>query len=200
MHHVLNLALMAPGLVAPIIVTGILSARSNASFYIALMVAGLVFVVPNSLAMVLYTLSATDRRRLGPQLKSVLGLSFVTGLLANVVIMAGAGILLRLFGADYAQEAQGSLRILALGVFPLTVKLSYVTILRVENRVSVAAFAMAGGSILEIAMLALGAYWGGLTGLSMGWLGALMVEALVIAPRVMQVARSEPGLPQRTDG
>lgn len=198
-HHGLNLALEAVGWTLPIMVTALLSAKANASFYAAWMIASLVFTVPSALTTVLYAVGAAEPAALARKIRLTLKLSLLAGVLGSSVVLISAYQVLRLFGSVYAEQAEWSLRILALGVFPMIIKAHYVAISRVHNRIAEAAVLMTVGSSLELLFAALGAGIGGLSGLSVGLVAALCVEATFTAPNVyrtvisMDVARMAPG-------
>lgn len=191
-HHVLNLVLQAPGLMLPLIVTAILSAEVNAGFYVAWMFVGLVFVPSESLATVLFTASAASPEHLQQRLKRLGLLSFGIVTMANLALWFLGGPILALFGETYAATAIPSLHILALGAFPLIIRSYYVAVRRIEERVKVTAFLMTGGAMLELVAAALGALWGGLLGLCLGWVAALCLQALVLAPRLLRTMRRGP--------
>lgn len=187
-HHALNLVLQGPILGLPVLVTVQLSASTNAHFYAAWMIAYLVFMVPVSLTTVLYAVSAAQPEALARQIRHTLQMSGAVGLLANMVVLLGADLLLGVFGPAYAAEAGWTLRILALGVFPLIVRSHYIAIARIHKKVNETARYMAGGALLELAFAALGAAVGGLTGLSIGWVAAVCVEAMFMALPVYRAA------------
>lgn len=187
-HHALNLALQAPSLVLPLVVTSQLSATMNGYFYAAWMFAGFVFVVPVALSTVLYAAGAADPPALPSKLRFTLGLAAGAGLLACIVLVVGGDVVLGIFGKEYALQASSALRILVLGVFPLIIKDHYVTVSRVQDRAAAAIFPMLAGALLELIVAGLGASIGGLPGLSMGWVLALCVEAAYVGPDVYKVA------------
>ncbi len=78
-HHSLNLALQAPGIALPVIVTIILSAQSNAFFYASWMIASFSFVGPIALATVLYAVSSADQALLAQKFRLTLRLSLWIG-------------------------------------------------------------------------------------------------------------------------
>jgi hypothetical protein len=188
-HHTLNLVLQAPGQTLPLIVTAVLSAEVNAGFYVAWMVAGMVFVAPESLATVLYTSSVADPAELPRRLKRLGVLSLGWGVAANLGLWLLAGPMLTLFGQSYASTATAGLNILALGVFPLLVRFFYVAVRRIEGRIVPTAALMAGGALLEVAAATAGAHRAGLAGLCTGWVLALSLEALLLAPAVGRAIR-----------
>jgi O-antigen/teichoic acid export membrane protein len=95
---------------------------------------------------------------------------------------------LSFFGGSYAQEATWCLRFLALAVFPLIIRTHYVAISRIFKRVGRAAIIISICAVFELLLSASGARAGGLTGLSLGWLVAICLEALLMSVTVFRVA------------
>jgi O-antigen/teichoic acid export membrane protein len=187
-HQALNLALQSPRLMLPVLVTVLLSASANAHFYVAWMIAGFVFLAPQSLTTVLPAVGAAEPRVLARKIRHTLGISAGIGLLACLGLLAAADLALALFGRGYAEQAAWSLRILGLAVFPLIVRYHYVAIARIRGTFRNAAMFMALGGLFELAMATLGASLSGLVGLSVGWTVALAVEAALLARLVYSVA------------
>jgi len=189
-HHALNLALQVPGFALPVVVTALLSARMNAYFYAAWMIATFAFVGPVALTTVLYAVGAADPAALAHTVRLTLKLSFAVGLLASAALLVGADRVLGLFRAAYAEQAGWCLRLLGLGVLPLIIRNHYVAIGLIHGRVTRAALFMAAGGLLELTLAAIGARIGGLSGLSLGWVVAVSIEALFMARAVYSVAAS----------
>jgi O-antigen/teichoic acid export membrane protein len=187
-HHALNLALQLPALALPVIVTTILSAALNASFYMSWLLLHLVFAIPYTLTTVLYAVGVGGRAALAHKIRLTLGLAIALGVLSNVVLWIGADIFLGVFGPTYAEQAGGSLRIMGLGVFPLIIKDHFVAIQRVHERIPRTAALAALGSALELGGAAIGASINGLIGLSIGLVLALCVEAAFMARTVYDSA------------
>ena len=185
-HHAVNLILQAPSLIMPIAVTALLSASSNASFYAAWMVVSFSFVVPSHLATVLYAVGATQPAVLKQKMRTTMKLSLAAGVPMCLVLFVTADWLLNLFGGHYAEQAAWCLRILSLGIFPLIVKYHYVALLRTYNQLDGAIRLFLAGSFLEIVFVVVGIELGALTGLSIGWLAAVSVEAAVMYYRMVR--------------
>ena len=188
-HHGLNMALQLPGLTLPLLVTSILSATDNAYFYASSIVATPFFYGTLALVTALYAVGSRSPVALAQRMRFTLRLSLAAAVAGNTVLMLGAELLLGLFGGDYAARAGWTLRILGLCVFPIIVKDHFVTLSRIHQRLAGAAILAAVGSVAELTLAALGAYLGGLPGLVVGWLIALALEALVMAPTVYRAAR-----------
>lgn len=183
-HHAFNLALVTPTLLLPIVVTVMLSAELNASFYIAWMIANFVFVIPTSLSISLYALTANDAGLLAARMRLSLGLSTTVALVANAGVFGVGHLLLRPFGEHYVHNASVPLRILALGAFPLVVKTHYIAAARISRRLGRSLPTVIGGSCLEIGAAGVGGIIWGLDGLCAGWCIGLVAEAAVMSPVV----------------
>ncbi|MGC1166119.1 MAG: MATE family efflux transporter [Solirubrobacterales bacterium] len=185
-HHIYNLAIRAPDLVLPLIVVTMLSAEANANFYIAWMIASFGFMVPVSLSSVLYAVGSGDPERLHERYRLSIGLSAAIGLVVNLVLLVAAGPILSLFGSSYEQDALLPLQILALGVFPETIKAHFLSISRVERRIAATIPLVIGGTVLELG----GALGAGLSGslslVAAGWLAAVCIEAMVMSRDVFR--------------
>jgi O-antigen/teichoic acid export membrane protein len=193
-HHAFNLALRIPDLVLPIIVVMILSAEANAAFYVAWMIASLVFAVPLSLSTVLYAVGSGDRSALSSRFRLTMQASMAIGVAANAALLLLGGPLLHLFGTAYADQATTTLHILALGAFPEAIRTHYVCTHRIERQIPAAIPIVWGGTILELIGGVIGAAAGGLNGVAIGWLIAVCIEGLVMTPdvlRAMQPPREE---------
>jgi O-antigen/teichoic acid export membrane protein len=188
-HHALNLTLLAPIQIQPVLVTVLLSAKMNAWFYVAWMIASFLFVIPGALTAVLYAESSAQPDALAHKMRLTLSLGGLASLLANGVLLLGAPQVLSLFGQSYAEQAVWSLRILSLGAFPIIIRSHYVAVCRLQNRLSQATLLMIAGNVLELSAVAVGAHLGGLSGLSLGWLMAVGVEAMMMVRTVYKAAR-----------
>jgi O-antigen/teichoic acid export membrane protein len=176
-HHMLNLTLQAPSLILPVLVTVLLSAKTNAWFYVSWMIANLASLVPYVLSTVLFATTSTQPELLPQKARITLGIAVVVSILMNCIICVGSKRMLGLFGPAYASQAEWSLRILVLGAFPRIIKDHYVAICRIQGRVVRAALPMMFGGVLEVGIAALGAHFAGLAGLSLGWVIAVCAEA-----------------------
>lgn len=179
-HAAVNLALETADLAMPIVVLTILSPSDNAGFYIAWLIVGFLIMVPFSLSSVAYAIGSGDPSRLVERFRFTFSLSLAFGLAANLVLIPAASPILGIFGQDYADIATGSLHVLALGAFPLTVKTHYIAIHRVRRTLGQALPIAWAGTALELGGGALGGALGGLEGVAWGWLAGLLVEAAVM--------------------
>jgi O-antigen/teichoic acid export membrane protein len=178
-------------LALPVIVTIVLSAQLNAYFYVSWMIASFGFVGPIALATVIYAVGSADKTLLAKKFRLTLKLSLLIGLIACVGLMFTADQVLGIFGSEYAKQAALCLRILILAVFPITIKNLFVAIHRIRNRIIVATRWVIVGSILELLLAIAGGKIGGLVGLSIGWVTAVMIEGLIMSQTVFRILTTE---------
>jgi O-antigen/teichoic acid export membrane protein len=188
-HHVLNLALYGPRLLLPIVAAIVVSADANAAFYAAWMLVSFAFMIPAHFSTVLHAVGAWDGGALAERLRFSLRMSMLVGLAAGAGLFVAAPLLLQVFGSFYADLATSSLRALVAVIPAMVLKLHYVAVERVGDRVGRAAFFMSGGAILEVAFALVGAAYGGILGLSLGFTLAVAVQAVFTVPALRATLR-----------
>ncbi|MGI9059678.1 MAG: lipopolysaccharide biosynthesis protein [Ktedonobacteraceae bacterium] len=188
-HHILNLIIQAPALALPIFVTALLSTRANAWFYIAWMITSFLSVASQALSTVLYAETATQSDKLAQKTRLTISVAFVICVLANFVLQLGAKQVLGVFGHDYAEQALLPLRILSLAVFPSIIKNNFIAICRIQNRLVQTMLPLLACGILELSFVTIGVHFGGLAGLSLGYVIALFIEAICMFSAVYKIAR-----------
>ncbi|MFQ5925143.1 MAG: lipopolysaccharide biosynthesis protein [Dehalococcoidia bacterium] len=135
-NHLAALFLAAPGLVLPLLIVNLLGAEQNAYFYIAWMIANLLFVIPLAVSHSLFAEGSHFEEELGVNVRSSLRLIFVLLIPAIIIIFLAGKWLLLLFGEGYSANGLMLLWILSISSIPLSIDLVYSTILRVEGRTS----------------------------------------------------------------
>ena len=189
-HHLLNLTLQSPVLILPVLVTALLSSTMNAWFYVAWMIANFVFFIPNALTIVLHAMNSAQQSTLARKARVTMSFGLVIIVAANCLLLFATKQVLSVFGKVYADQALWTLRILVLAAFPLIIKYHYISICRIQDRIARAMLGMLPGGILELGAAALGAHLGGLTGLSVGWVVAIYVEAMFMIHTVYKTILS----------
>jgi hypothetical protein len=121
------------------------------------------------------------------QVRFTLAVSAVLALVAAPGVYLVSGFALSLFSsADLT--ARTAMALLGLGVGPFAIKAHYVVVARVRGQMGRAARLTTAGSILEISLASVGGAMGGITGISIGWLIAAGVEAVLLGPAVYRAA------------
>jgi O-antigen/teichoic acid export membrane protein len=192
-HHWLNVSIQAPRLAIPAIAAVIVGARLTAAFYAAMLMVGFVAIIPSLLTTVLFALAAGDEVALRENVRFTLAISALVAIVAAPVFYAISGFALSLFSsADLT--ARTAIWILALNIAPSAVKAHYVVVSRVRGRMGRAARLSTVGTVLEVTFASLGGWTGGLTGMALGWLIALCIEAILFGPTVYRATIHVPAV------
>ncbi|WP_240724220.1 MULTISPECIES: lipopolysaccharide biosynthesis protein [unclassified Frankia] len=192
-NYVLSLALTVPTLILPVIAALTTTPADTARFSTARLAASFLFVVPYALPTAL--LAHTGRAE--EEARAKMRLTIPLGLLISVTLCALAAsvtsLILLPFGEAYTDgRSVAAFRILILATISLVVKDHYVTLRRVQGRMAAAARVIACGTVLEIALAFGGGRMFGTTGLCVGWVTAVFIEAVVVAPVLLNVWRDRP--------
>jgi O-antigen/teichoic acid export membrane protein len=204
-HHFLNLAIQAPWLVMPLVVTATVSVTASAYFYTASLITGFLSSGAIALTLALYAVGVRDEARLAQALRFTLRLAFGVILGANLVLIFGSRLILHAFGSEYADNAATVLRIQGIYVCLMIIKDHYIAIARIRGTVLKAAMFCAAGAVLEIGLASAAGAWKGLTWVAVGALVALAVEVCAMSPAVLRELRptrkrSALGYPLRSVG
>ena len=191
-HHMLNVAIMAPALGLPLVVTVLLSAEDCAYFYTTWLMAGFVFVPPFALTMGLFTAGARDVQDLPRLMRFTMLASTGLNLVTVPLVWLGAPIILSIFGSAYADAGVMPLRIACLAAFPLIIKDNYVAKCRVQGSLIGPSLILCVGSACEFIGAGIGAYFGELDGLIIGWVTAVVAQALLLIPFLRQANTAKP--------
>jgi O-antigen/teichoic acid export membrane protein len=186
-HNWLNLAMVMPFYLLPVLVTVIVSPSANAAFYIAAMLTTFLFIVPAHLSTVLFAVVAADPRVVAKKLRFALRVSFLIGIPGMAVLILGAHLALGLFGKGYT-AATVPMWLITLGYPAAVPKSLYIAVCRAAGKIPRAAVVLTACSSLEMAAAAAGGMAGGLYGLSLALLAVRYAEALVTTPPVLRAA------------
>jgi len=134
-NYLASLLTAAPATVLPIIVVNLLGPEQNAYFYIAWMMAAVLFSIPLGIAQSLFAEGSHFNDGLKEQVTKSLKFNFLLIIPAAVFIILLGKWLLLVFGQSYSQNALTLLRILAISSLPLSINYIYISVLRVNYRI-----------------------------------------------------------------
>jgi O-antigen/teichoic acid export membrane protein len=185
----LTLAERAPGLILPIVVTELLSPSANAYWYTTWMMAWGVYVIPTSMGIGLLAEAAHDPSSLRHQVHRAVRLSLMIGIPAGVVLAAVAGPVLSLVGKAYEDAGVAPLRILVLGVLPLSFIQAYFSACRATNRLREAIATGIATGVVGVAATAAAGVLYGLIGMAVCWVLVLAAASLWSIGRLRRLVR-----------
>ncbi len=192
-HTMLNFSTQAPRLVLPILATSLVSPASGGAFYVAFMLAQVLFYLPTIMGTVLFAIGAGKLSALRQKCRFTLSVSLLGGIVGVTGLMVLRGPLLYVFGSSYRALASTAIVILSAAYGPVVFKVHYVAIVRVTGQLKRGALVAAVGGAVEIIGACVGAIIGHITGLCLAWLGALTLEMLVTAPAVFRAVGGPKG-------
>ena len=179
-NYVGNLLLLAPGSLFAVVVLNTSGPESAAYFYIAWTIGVVIWSLPVALATSLFAEGSNDPAQLPSQARKVLLVGAPLAFLIATLAVLAAGLILRVFGSDYASNGATLLRLLALASLPYLVVNVYISAARVEKRIgaivltagTMATVSLAAGYVLLRSM--------GLQGVGVAWLAG-QASALAVA-------------------
>ena len=196
-HNWLNLAMVLPSGIIPVVVPLAVGAAQNSVFYDVWMISSLLFMVPVHLGTVLFALASASPEVIAEKLRFVLRISLLIGLPVMAVLAIAAHFALNLFGPGYAALGTVPLWLRIIGYIPQMPRAQFVAVSRATDRVGQAAGLICFFALCEVASVYfggrlgdryIGGQLGGLYGLSFAYLGVLVVEGLITAPTVLRAA------------
>lgn len=167
-----------PTMILPLLILNKLGAEVSAYYYMAMMIAALLFTIPQATSNSLFAEGSHDEKNLKSQVKKtakIISLLLIPAIL--VVVFLGQYVLL-LFGKEYSSEGFRFLQLLALsGVF-VGVNSVFGTLLRVKKKIKSVIIV----SILTAVLILGGSYLflnQGLFGIGLAWVIGQAVVSLV---------------------
>jgi O-antigen/teichoic acid export membrane protein len=170
----------APSYVLPLMVANLVSPGSNAYFYVAWSIANLLFQIPIAVSFSLFAEGSTEEAQLGRNTWRSLKLSFLIVIPACGLIAAAAGVILMIYGGDYAANSTNLLRVLVFSAVPMSVNCTYFVVERVRRKLGNVVIMTA-----SIAVATLGLGWFllpriGILGAGVAWLSSQIVAAVIV--------------------
>jgi O-antigen/teichoic acid export membrane protein len=186
----LNNALMAPVLLTPVLVTGILGARDGGAFYVASTIIVIVIMLSFHFTTALYAASANDPAGLAAKLRFTLRTCLIGGAVGVPLVIIAARPLMEVFGAQYAALAAVPLALMVGGYFGAMLKAHYIALLRIDDQLTKAAVYASVTCVIRIGTMVAGALAGGLIGVSVALLVVMTAEGLYTIPALRGALRA----------
>jgi hypothetical protein len=141
----------------------------------------------------LFTISSSGSSRSVSSLRFSFTVSLGVGAVAAIGFWLLSSVALNLLNPAYSGLVGSDLRFLGASVPLLAVKVHFMTVQRLDDRVRPAALALGVFGAIEILFAILGAEFGGLLGATTGWLIAMGVEAACLWPTIRRRLRGDGG-------
>jgi O-antigen/teichoic acid export membrane protein len=174
---------LLPRTILPLMVVNILGTKDNAYFYVAWMMASLLFAIPASVSTSLFAEGSYSARDVRHNVARAIKFVFLLVVPAVLVMILCAKWLLLAFGEGYAGALQ-LVWLLALSSLPIAITSVYFSLLRVHDRLMeltvIQGFIVV--AVLLLSFLVIPAL--GIIGIGYVWLGANCVAAIATGFRL----------------
>ena len=176
----------------PLLVVARLGAVDTGFFSIPFLIIYSVELVTVNLGVALTVEGAMDRSELRRNVAIVVRRMALLVVPAVAVLLAVPGLVLSLFGTDYADNSATLLRLLALGVVAKSVTILFFSLARVERKVG----RIATIEAVRLVLLLGSAWWlmgeFDLAGIGIAYLGTQSVIAAFLVPGILRITRRPP--------
>jgi len=175
-----------PNFIFPIIITNTLNAEKAAYFYIAWMIASILFIIPKSLATSLFAEGSHNKNTIKQNSMKSIKTSLVLVAMAMIILFFTADKILLLFGSEYSANSRNLLFILTISALPMIINSIYISIKRIEKDVKtiilVNAFIALGTLTVSYSLITTT----GITGIAYGYLITNCFVSLIVIKDIMR--------------
>jgi O-antigen/teichoic acid export membrane protein len=176
-NYIASIFSTAPNFILPIMVLNILGPKTSAYYYIAYLITGFLFMVPNAISMSLFVEGSHGGAFKKAAIKSIVAmLVFLTPI--SLILYVFAGFLLGLVGAEYASEGIELFRIMIIASFFVSFNYISSSIQRVQRDIRGIIFI---SGLVFVLILGLGYLFSikyGVIGIGYAWLVSYFVGSM----------------------
>jgi len=168
-----------PTLLLPLIITNSLHPEITAYYYMAMMIANLLFMVPNATSSSLFAEGSHNQKELKKHVKRSVKLISLFIIPAIIIIIFFGKYLLLLFGKAYSDEGFQFLNLLAIsGVF-VSINTVFTSVFKVQKKIKETVYRSLLGTLMILSLSFLFIHIGlGLIGIGWAWLIGQVVISL----------------------
>lgn len=188
-NHALTLAERLPGLILPIVVLELLSPSANAVWYVAWMMAWVVYSVPVQVGMTMFAEVARRPATLPGAARRGIVLALLVGGVGAAGLAVLGGPMLHALGERY-EDGVVPLRLLLVGFVPLVVTGAYYAACRALGRMREALALGWTGAIFATVVPAVAGATYGLEAIAVAWVAVQSLIAVVSAVRLRTLVRA----------
>jgi O-antigen/teichoic acid export membrane protein len=181
-----SLLLMA-NFILPLIVVNTLGMEMNAYFYIPWSVSVALQFVPAAISNSLFAEASNDENTLRVNIRKSVKLVFFLLIPVVLVVIAGADLILLLFGREYSENGTLLFRVLAFSIIPWGINYIYIGIARFQKNIKGLIIIPAVASSLSLSLSYVLMVRTGLAGIGLGYLAG---QSAVAVPVLLYLLRS----------
>jgi O-antigen/teichoic acid export membrane protein len=167
-----------PQMVLPLIITNKLGAKESAYFYISIMIANFLFIIPQAITQSLFAEGSNSEDLIKEHIKKSIKITTIMLLPIIMIFFLGGNYILLAFGKNYSYEAVKLLEIFCVSSVFISVSLIISTILKVMNKNKEQIVINLLGFLLIISLSYIFIHKG-LTGIGISWLIGQAITSII---------------------
>lgn len=169
-----------PTLLMPLIITNILKAETSAYYYMAIMIANFIFVIPNSTSNSLFAEGSYNQKKLKYQVKKAVKIISLLLIPAIIITIIFGKYVLLLLGKDYSSEGYMFLNIMAVSSIFVAVNAVIGSIIKIRKKIKALITRSIFSTIFILGLSILFINYGqGLTGIGYAYLIGQFLTAII---------------------
>lgn len=197
-NYFVGLLGIAPALILPLLITNTINPETTAYFYIAFMIANLLYTIPYSTTQSLFAEGSHDEANFLLSVRKAIKMIGVLLLPAMLVFIFFGNIILLVFGKSYSDQGIHFLQLLSLAALPVSI--NYIGLIYINIRHKLKALITI--NMIGISAIILFSYlWigYGLTGIGFAWIAGHVVKNLLYVSYITWLFRQEKKLLKKGD-
>lgn len=181
---------IAPGLILPLMITNTINPETAAYFYVAFMIANLLYTIPFATTQSLFAEGSHDEKNFKLNVMKALKMILVLLFPAILVLMLLSNYILLFFGKNYSIEGVRFLQLLALAGIPVAINYIGLTVLNVKRKLSAL---LVINFIGTVSILILSYVWRdlALAGIGFAWLAGHILKNVLYAGYISLVMQKD---------
>jgi O-antigen/teichoic acid export membrane protein len=165
-------------LIYPLVIVTMLGAEANACFYVAWMIANMLFIVPTAVSTSVFAHVANHAGVNGRAFWRTMRLT-MTGLLPIALgVVLASRLLLQMFGQEYVTAGRTLLVLLVISVFPYTLNTFVIVDYRIRQNVRGVIWVSGFIALLSLTLVVVCGTVYALPGIGIGWVGGQTLGAV----------------------
>jgi acetyltransferase-like isoleucine patch superfamily enzyme len=179
-NYLVGLLGIAPALVLPVLITNYIGPETTAYFYIAMMVAQLLYTIPYATTQSLFAEGSHDMKSFSESIRKAFKLIGIIMMPAIIILMLMGNYVLSIFGNNYSNEGIRFLQILAIAGIPVAFNYIGLTVINLRHQLKALLFINLVGTI-TILFLSYYLHSLSLFGIGIAWLAGHIVKNFLYA-------------------
>nr|WP_321418526.1 polysaccharide biosynthesis C-terminal domain-containing protein [uncultured Methanomethylovorans sp.] len=178
-NYFVNLFILTPATILPIIVYNKLGSQQAAYYYICYTLVSLLYMIPNSISTSLFVEGSNGEKLKTSIIKSMCGLLLFL-VPATLIMYLFPNFLLGLIGADYSKNGENLLRIMSISSIFVSINYIYYSIERIRNNPKRIFIVSLFVFVLLLGLSRIFIQWYGLVGIGYAWFSSYFIGCIFI--------------------